>query len=80
MQEGFRPFYVDVNDFAGPSGRYLVISILTGSSPTMPEILATMLAVHMESKVIQRIPVGIGKFVGFRGDCIMCDQRPPEDI
>ena len=79
MSAEFKPFFVDVKDFAGPVGRYLVLAVLTASSPTVPDILTTLLAVHMESKAILKIPVGAAKFVGFRGDCLMCEHRNPEE-
>lgn len=87
MSEGFKPFFVDLseNDAMAHSdnvapGRYLVISVIGGFNDMMSKTFASLLAYRLDGdKRLVMLAAGSTKFVGFRGDCILCDKRKPEE-
>ena len=87
MSEGFKPFFVDLseNDAMAQSGsvtagRYLVVSVLGGVSAITSNVMVSLLAYRLDGdKRLVMLAAGSTKFVGFRGDCILCDKRKPEE-
>lgn len=86
--DGFKPFFVEIDEASAGledvhSGRYLVIHVAVASSPVLPEPLINLLAVPVgdgRSKKLVKFRFGIAQFIGFRGDCLMCGTRQPEEI
>lgn len=80
-----RSFIVEVDNDADASmmgvqkGRYLVIQALAASGPVVPEVVVTLLATSLdrEGKMVKLNPQSV-KFLGFRGDCMICGTRQPE--
>lgn len=91
MSESFKPFFVDLDaqDAATmmqtpnpEAGRYFVIAVIggVGTSSLYPE--AGLVAYRVGQggpKRLRMLPIGLVSFVGFVGDCIMCDRRKPEE-
>ena len=88
MSEELKPFFVDLSpDEAGqagaPAGRYLVISVQIANSPlTTSDFMIVFVCVRVAEgpRRVHIINSTRVTFVGFRGDCLMCSKRPPEEI
>lgn len=88
MSESFKPFFVDLSESDAMShssgtltpGRYLVVAVIGGISQLTNNMMSSLLAYPVEGdKRLVLISATASKFVGFRGDCILCDKRKPEE-
>lgn len=76
----FKPFFIDYEGNGSvnpPKGRYLVLAVVAPSAaaPTAWFIAANL---DQDGKVYN-LSTEWTKFRGFRGDCLMCSKRQPEE-